>query len=83
MPMSSADAPSADKPEPKAKPAPAKSGLDEAIASSDPLVQKLLWDRGHHSSGELTNFASLNGDPGNDARVAAIDAELRKLGFDI
>ena len=67
MPMSSADLPDADKPEPKSK-AKAKSGLDEAAKSSDPLVQKLLWDRGAR---------------GDDPHVANIDAELRKLGFDI
>lgn len=56
---------SADKPAPKAKPAP--TGLEAAAASSDPLVQKLMWDRGAC----------------DDAHVATIDAELRKLGFDI
>ncbi len=70
MPMSSADAPSAaEKPVvPKAKPAP--TGLELAALSSDPLVQKLMWDRGYRASA-------------NDPHVAVIDAELRKLGFDI
>ncbi len=50
---------------------PKKTGLDDAALSSDPLVQKLLWDRGHR-------------DGSKDARgVALIDAELRKLGFDL
>jgi len=72
MPVTTADVPSADKPEPKAKPAPpAKSGLAEAAKSSDPLVQKLLWDRGHRDA------------DGDAYLVAVIDAELRKLGFDI
>jgi len=72
MPVTTADVPSADKPEPKAKPAPpAKSGLAEAAKSSDPLVQKLLWDRGHRDA------------DGDTYLVAVIDAELRKLGFDI
>jgi hypothetical protein len=72
MPVTTADVPSADKPEPKAKPAPPeKSGLADAAASTDPLVQKLLWDRGHRES------------DGDAAGVAIIDAELRKLGFDI
>jgi hypothetical protein len=72
MPVTTADVPSADKPDPKAKPAPpAKSGLAEAAKSSDPLVQKLLWDRGHRDA------------DGDTYLVAVIDAELRKLGFDI
>lgn len=71
MPVTSADAPSADKPTAKAKPEPAPSGLEAAMASSDPLVQKLLWDRGHRESS------------GDAAVVAAIDAELAKLGFDV
>lgn len=78
MPLTSADVPDAAKkpaakPEPVAapKPKPAKTGLADAAGSSDPLVQKLLWDRGHRDSA-------------GDARmVAVIDAELRKLGFDI
>jgi hypothetical protein len=83
MPVTTADVPSADKPEPKAKPAPAaKSGLAEAAKSADPLVQKLLWDRGHAESAGDTDFAHVAPDA-NDQRIAAIDAELRKLGFDI
>ena len=72
MPVTTADVPNADKPdpkpEPKAKPA-AKSGLADAAASSDPLVMKLMWDRGARES---------SGDP-----VDAIDAQLRELGFDV
>jgi hypothetical protein len=75
MPLTTADVPSPDKPEPKPEPKPksappAKTGLADAAASTDPLVQKLMWDRGHRDS---------SGDAG---RVATIDAELRKLGFD-
>ena len=71
MPVTSTDVPNADKPatekpEPKAK---AKSGLAAAAASSDPAVQKLMWDRGARESS------------GSD--VTAIDGELRKLGFDV
>lgn len=69
MPITTADVPGTDKPEPKAKPEPAKTGLADAAASTDPVVQKLLWDRGHRESA--------------GADVAAIDAELRKLGFDV
>lgn len=70
MPVTTADVPNADKPEPEAKPKtkPAKSGLADAAASSDPLVQKLMWDRGARES--------------TGCDVATIDAELRKLGFD-
>jgi len=83
MPVTTADVPSADKPEPKAKPAPPeKSGLAEAAKSSDPLVQKLLWDRGVNVDGKLTDDANVAPDH-KERRVAAIDAELRKLGFDI
>jgi hypothetical protein len=83
MPVTSADIPvgdnpvatddkaaAADKPESKAKVAPTKkAALADAAASSDPAVQKLMWDRGHR-------------DP-EDPHIAVIDAELRKLGFDI
>ena len=83
MAISTADVPAADKPEPKAKAAPKeKPGLAAAAASSDPLVQKLMWDRGVHSSAGDTVFANLAADH-NDQRIAAIDAELRKLGFDV
>jgi hypothetical protein len=77
MPITSADVPnadkpatttSADKPEPKAKPA-AKSGLADAAASTDPAVQKLMWDRGARESEGLD--------------IAPIDADLKKLGFDV
>lgn len=71
MPITTANLPGADEPAPKPKPAPAKSGLAEAMNSTDPLVQKLLWDRGHR-----------DGD-GDAHMVASIDAELRKLGFDL
>jgi len=83
MPVTTADVPSADKPEPKAKPAPPeKSGLADAAASTDPLVMKLMWDRGVHLDGKLTDDHNVA--PGaKDQRIAAIDAELRKLGFDI
>jgi hypothetical protein len=71
MPVTTADVPNADKPatekpEPKAK---AKSGLATAAASSDPAVQKLMWDRGAREAS------------GSD--VTTIDDELRKLGFDV
>lgn len=56
--------------EPKPEP-PAKTGLDDAALSSDPAVQKLLWDRGHRLGSKDA--------PG----VAVIDGELRKLGFDL
>lgn len=70
MPVTSADVPAADKPAPKSKPAePTKPGLADAAASTDPTVMKLMWDRGHRES--------------SDGDVATIDAELRKLGFDI
>ena len=73
MPVPSADVPGADAPEPEPKPAKskpaAKPGLADAMASADPLVQKLMWDRGAR---------------GDDAAgVAITDAELRKLGFDV
>jgi len=58
------------KPEPKAE-APKKTGLDDAALSSDPLVQKLMWDRGHRLGSK------------DDRGVALIDDELRKLGFDL
>lgn len=67
--VSNADKPAAEKSEPKTK--AAKSALADAAASSDPLVMKLMWDRGHRDS------------DGDTAGVATIDAELRKLGFDI
>ena len=54
--------------------------LADAAKSSDPLVQKLLWDRGAHADGGVTFWAHV--DPKeNDRRVAAIDAELAKLGY--
>jgi hypothetical protein len=69
--MSNADnplaEPAAEKPEPKSKKPAEKTGLADAAASSDPYVQKLMWDRGMRD--------------GND--VAAIDDELRSLGFDL
>jgi len=72
MPLTTAAVPGADKPDPKpearTKPA-AKSGLADAALSSDPAVQKLMWERGTRES---------SGDS-----VAAIDDELRKLGFDV
>ena len=85
MPLTTADAPDPSKPEPvkpeppKAEvPAPAKPevalkhlGLVDAALSTDPAVQKLLWDRGHRLGA------------GDHHMVAAIDAELRKLGFDL
>jgi len=72
MPVTTADVPNADKPatdktEQKAK--PAAKGLAAAAASTDPAVQKLMWDRGARESS------------GSD--VTAIDEELRKLGFDV
>jgi hypothetical protein len=78
MPITSADVPNADdkpattatdKPEPKATKPAAKSALAAAAASTDPAVQKLMWDRGAREDG------------GGD--VTAIDEELRKLGFDV
>lgn len=64
-------APSTPTPAPKSKPAPpVKTGLKDAAASSDPAVVKLMWDRGHRPEGD-------------DAGVARIDDELRKLGFDL
>jgi hypothetical protein len=74
MPLTTADVPDpSKKPEPvKAEPKPpAKTGLADAALSTDPLVQKLLWDRGHRDGA------------GDKAGVAVIDAELRKLGFDL
>ena len=82
MPMSTADVPAADKPEPKPKAAKEKPGLAAAAASSDPLVQKLMWDRGVHSTAGDTDHANVAPDH-NERRIAAIDAELRKLGFDV
>lgn len=69
--MSNADnpvaEPAAEKPQPKkaARPKPEKTGLADAAVSSDPYVQKLMWDRG------------FGADP------AKIDAELKRLGFDL
>ncbi len=85
MPLTTSDVPDpSKKPEPakpepvKAEtPAPAKpeppklNGLVDAALSTDPAVQKLLWDRGHRDGA------------GDKAGVAVIDAELRKLGFDL
>ncbi len=84
MPLTTDDVPDPTKkttpdPEPvKATPAKveapkpvAKTGLADAALSSDPLVQKLLWDRGHRDGA------------GDKAGVAVIDGELRKLGFDL
>lgn len=67
------------KPEPvkpeslKAEPSkpPKKTGLDDAALSTDPLVQKLMWDRGVRLGSK------------DDRGVAVIDGELRKLGFDL
>ena len=62
------------KPEPtkvEAPKPPAKTGLDDAALSSDPLVQKLMWDRGVRLGSK------------DDRGVALIDGELRKLGFDL
>lgn len=56
---------------PEAPKPPAKTGLDDAALSTDPAVQKLLWDRGHRDGA------------GDAHMVAVIDAELRKLGFDL
>ncbi len=75
MPLTTADVPDpSKKPDPPKteppKPA-AKTGLADAALSTDPLVQKLLWDRGHRDGA------------GDKAGVAVIDAELRKLGFDL
>jgi hypothetical protein len=50
---------------------PKKPGLDDAALSSDPLVQKLMWDRGVRLGSN------------DDRGVALIDDELRKLGFDL
>jgi hypothetical protein len=49
--MSNADNPAAVQPEPEPKKAaksapPEKTGLADAAVSSDPYVQKLMWDRG-------------------------------------
>lgn len=86
MPLTTADVPDpSKKPEPakpepvkaeapkpaEPKPEPEKTGLADAALSTDPLVQKLLWDRGHRDGA------------GDKAGVAVIDAELRKLGFDL
>lgn len=78
MPLTTADVPDPPKkPEPvKAEtPKPAEPlkhlGLVDAALSTDPAVQKLLWDRGHRLGSKDA--------PG----VAVIDAELRKLGFDL
>ena len=74
MPVTTADVPNADKPaaeKSEPKPKAAKSALADAAASADPLVQKLMWDRGHRDA------------DGDTYLVAVIDAELRKLGFDI
>jgi hypothetical protein len=75
VPLTTADVPDpSKKPEaPKVEPPkpPEKTGLADAALSSDPLVQKLLWDRGHrHGAGDAH-------------MVAVIDGELRKLGFDL
>ncbi len=82
MPLTTADVPDpskkpeppkveAPKPEPKPEVALKHLGLVDAALSTDPAVQKLLWDRGHRcGSGDA------NG-------VEVIDDELRKLGFDL
>lgn len=62
-----ADIPAADKPAPKRKP---PTSLEQAAASTDPLVQKLMFDRGVRVAQD-------------DPHVSVIEAELRKLGFDI
>lgn len=93
MPLTTADAPDPKKPEPaKAEPAkveapksaesPEKTGLAEAALSTDPLVQKLMWDRGTHLGGKLTEEHNVAPDA-HERRIAAIDGELRKLGFDL
>ena len=63
---------------PKAEPAKAEAskspklnGLVDAALSTDPLVQKLLWDRGQRCGS------------GDAQGIAVIDDELRKLGFDL
>jgi len=61
---------------------PKKTGLEDAALSSDPLVQKLMWDRGTQLSGKPTEHHNVAPDA-HDRRIAAIDDELRKLGFDL
>ncbi len=86
MPLTTADVPDpSKKPEPVKAEAPkpaAKTGLADAALSTDPLVQKLLWDRGIHLGGTLTEHHNVAPDA-HERRIAGIDAELRKLGFDL
>lgn len=77
--MATADTPAA---KPEAKPKPEPTGLEAAAASTDPLVQKLMWDRGTNlASGDTADSDVAAGH--TERRVAGIDAELRKLGFDV
>lgn len=75
MPMTTANLPGAEPEQPKkaSTKAAAKSGLEDAAASMDPAVVKLMLDRG----------ARLEDDhPDAVAALAVIDDQLRELGYD-
>lgn len=59
-----------------------KPVLADATKSTDPLVMKLLWDRGMAANAALTDFHNVSSDA-HANRVAAIDAELAKLGYKV